>query len=139
MEIKISGNPKEIADLALALQNRQTVNLECDSREFARYIMKGIRAMNESESQIFGKEDFTSAQKIITEASKKVHEEKSIPKYETREFHIFCGNTTDSNSKSQPVKKRTFEDVKRNFQKMLELIKTMEGSEMPSPFRKENT
>ena len=37
------------------------------------------------------------------------------------------------------AEERTFEDVKRHFQKMLELIKTMENSETPSPFRKENT
>lgn len=119
MEIKISGNPKEIADLALELQNRHTVNLECDSREFAKQVMKGIRAMNEYESQNTDKVDFAAAQKIITEASKKIHEEKTIPNYETREFHIFCGNTTDSNSKSQQVKERIFEDVKRTFEKTL--------------------
>lgn len=139
MEIKIGGTPKEIAELALELQNRHTVNLERVSREFAKQAMKSIRAMIESESQNSNKVDFTAAQKAITNASKKVREEKSTPKYETREIHIFCGNKTDSDLQNQQVKEITFEDVKRNFQKMLELIKTMENSEMPSPFRKENT
>ncbi len=42
MEIKISGTPKEIADLALELQNRRTVTLKCDSHELAKQVMKGI-------------------------------------------------------------------------------------------------
>lgn len=33
---------------------------------------------------------------------------------------------------------RTFTDVKRHFQKILQWLKTMENSEMPSLFRKEN-
>lgn len=123
MEIKISGTQKELTDLALTLQNRQTVTFECDSRELAKQAVKGIRVMNESQSQNPDKADFAAAQKIITEASKKVGEEKSVK----------------SDFYKQESVERTFDDVKRHFQKMLESIKTMEDSKTPSPFRKENT
>lgn len=135
MEIKISGTPKEIADLVLELHDRLTSDLRGDLNELAKAVARGGKT-TENQNCNSDKVDFAAAQKIITEASKKVHEE-NIPKYETREIHIFCGNTTDSNSKNQPVKERTFEDVKRHFQKMLELIKTTEGSETLSPFRKD--
>lgn len=102
MEIKINGTPKEIAELALELQGRQKKNVQSDS-----LIQKQEKV------------DFSAAQKAITEASKKVHEEKSTPKYETREIHIFCGNASDSNSQNQQVKERTFEDVKKRFEKTL--------------------
>lgn len=43
------------------------------------------------------------------------------------------------NSEQSNIKERTLADVKRRFQKTQQWLKTMEGSEMPSPFRKENT
>lgn len=138
MEIKINGTPKEIAELGSDLYGRATLDLRRDLNELAKEVARGVRA-NKTQSQNSDKVDFTAAQKAITNASKKVREEKSTPKYKTREIHIFCGNKTDSDLQNQQVKEITFEDVKRNFQKMLELIKTMENSEMPSPFRKENT
>lgn len=42
MEIKIKGNPKEIADLALELQNRQNKNIELDD-----VIKKQIQLLSE--------------------------------------------------------------------------------------------
>lgn len=45
MEIKINGTPKEIADLALELQNRPMLNLECDSHELAKQTVKCFRTI----------------------------------------------------------------------------------------------
>lgn len=118
MEIKINGTPKEIAELALELQVRLMLNLECDSHELAKQVIKGVRVI-EAQSQKSDEVDFAAAQKAITDASKKVHEEKSTPKYETREIHIFCGNAIDSNSQNHQVKERTFGDVKKIFEKTL--------------------
>ena len=144
MEIKISATPKEIADLALVLQNQQNKNIKHDD-----VIQKQIKLLSEASENCTcmnkgnpengkalaslthalislyscvnspDKVDFDAAQKMITEASKKVHEEKSIPKYETREFHIFCGNKTDSDLQKQQVKERTLDDVKKGFEKTL--------------------
>lgn len=77
MEIKINGTPKEIADLALELQNRLMLNPECDSHEFAKQVMKGVRLV-EAQSQKSEEVDFAAAQKRITEAAKKIYDEKFL-------------------------------------------------------------
>lgn len=99
MEIVIKGTPKEIAELA-------------------KTVARGVRAI-ETKSRNSDKADFAAAQKIIADASKKVCEESSTPKYETREIHIFCGNTTDSDLQNQQVKERTYGDVKKRFEKII--------------------
>ncbi|MDE7281531.1 MAG: hypothetical protein K2N36_07310 [Ruminiclostridium sp.] len=101
MEILIKETPKEIADLALELQGRQKENA---------YVSL-IQRQEEF--------DFSAAFKAVNAAAKKIHEEKPTPKYETREFHIFCGNASDSSSQNQQVKERTFGDVKKRFEKTL--------------------
>lgn len=64
MEIKISGNPKEIAELALELQARQSVSLTPQS------IVKDL-----ADCTVV---DFAAAQKITTDAFKKVRDEKFL-------------------------------------------------------------
>lgn len=111
MEIKISGTPKEIADLALELQNRLNTYEEVNPAVLAQNVMKGINHLQN---------------------------EHRKPE-ENCEVTLFNDKITVASTKNHETIERTFADVKRNFQKMLESIKTMEGSETPSPFRKENT
>lgn len=147
MEIKIKVTPKEIAELALELQGRQKKNVQSDSliQKQIELVSKasedccnticgnydnyntlvsltnslvGLCNLND-DFQKHEEVDFSAAQKAITAAAKKVHEEKSTPKYETREFHIFCGNAIDSSSHNQQVKGRTVGDVKKIFEKTL--------------------
>lgn len=68
MEIKISGTQKEIADLALALQNRLNTYEEVNPAVIAQNVMKSIRATNESESQIFDKIDDDFLRKLNQKA-----------------------------------------------------------------------
>lgn len=77
MDVKISGSPKEIADLALALQDRLTSDLRSDFIELAKAVARGGRT-TENQNCNSDKADFAAAQKIITESSKKVHEEKFL-------------------------------------------------------------
>lgn len=105
MEIIINGTPKEITELALELQARQSVSLTPQS-----IIVKDLADCTAV--------DFSAAQKTITDAYKNVREESSTPKYETREIHIFRGNATDSDLQNQEVKERTFGDLKKAFEKI---------------------
>lgn len=88
MEIKINGTPKEIAELGSDLYGRATLDLRRDLNELAKEVARGVRAA-ETQNQNSDKANFLTAQKIIADASKKVREENSTPKYETREIHLF--------------------------------------------------
>lgn len=114
METIINGTPKEIAELALKLQGQQKKNVQFDDaiqkqielvskasedccntlcNNYDNYntlasltnSLVGLCILND-DFQKHKEVDFSAAQKAITAAAKKVHEEKSTPKYETHEL-----------------------------------------------------